>query len=99
MHAPATVTGFRPAALTMIVAELDDGREVGSVTIERRKRDIYQVTSLFVHEAYRRQGIGRSLMAAAAAHANERNGRISMWVDPGNLVGQFFARACGLVRT
>ena len=84
----------KPPGAVEIVAELN-GRIVGEVTIERRSRNIFFCTGLYVDRDHRRQGIGRALMASAEQYAAARGATIRVEVPEGNWGARAFFGATG----
>jgi GNAT superfamily N-acetyltransferase len=88
MRERAAAEADHPPGVTTIVAELNN-KIIGEATIERRSARVFQCC-VYVDPQYRRQGLGRALMHAAAEHAHARNATIRISVDENNLGGRAF---------
>lgn len=85
---------LRQRNVVAMVAERDD-EVVGFMVYELHQNRI-QLLSLAVHSEYRRQGVGRSLIAKLQDKLSpERRNRIMCEIRETNVPGQVFMRACG----
>ena len=95
---PAVGDGVPPGA-TQILAELEGCGVVGRVVIyPADEGGVMLVTALRVDPQYRRRGIGRELMRAAAEHAAEHGATIRFRIAEGNAGAKAFFAAIGLVQ-
>ena len=76
-----------PEAATTI-AELN-GHTIGEATVEHHSRNIFYCT-VYVDPQHRRQGVGRQLPGACAAHAAARGGQLRAKISQDNLPGLAF---------
>lgn len=95
MRARAATGDAIPRDAVEIVAETDDGKIIGHVTLWRESSRIYYCTNLFVDRAQRRQGVATKLMLAAEAYARERGAEIRVTIAEGNIGARAFFGATG----
>jgi ribosomal protein S18 acetylase RimI-like enzyme len=92
VHAPVD----RPDTLTIVAELAGTNTIIGEISFTRHSASIFRITDVQVLPQYRRRGIGRALVLAAADRAAEHGAHIRMTLDESNLAGRAFLAAVGL---
>lgn len=87
-----------PTYYDFILLATYEGQAAGCVALQALSSDIGEMKRLYVREAYRRYGIGRTLVAAFLAEARKRAyTRVRLDSHPGMIAAQQLYRSFGFV--